>query len=124
MKKLILPILLLLSLTGATMAQTKPAAQEIKCTLGVDASPELRGLRLGASQASVLSRFPGTSIEKPDKFGLSQLYLTVMDTSVLPKSMGGRDKAVQPQMSGFSGVPGSEGGFNLDSARFPVLKGV
>lgn len=124
MKQLILLVLLLLSFNATMVAQTKPEAAKFKCTLGVNESPELRGFRLGTPQASVLARFPGTSVEPADKFGLSRLYLSVIDTSLLPKTMSVREKGVQPQMAGFSGTPGAEAGFIIDGNKFPTLKGV
>jgi len=111
----------MLSCAWTLAAQKKTEAAQIKCPLGVDKAPELRGFQLGTSQASVLARFPGTSIEKSDKFGRSQLRLTVIDMSILLKGMASREKPVQPDMT--SG-PGDESGFIVDSARFPALKGV
>jgi len=121
MKRIILLILLMLSCAWTLAAQNKKEAAQIKCPLGVDKAPELRGFQLGTPQASVLARFPGTSIEKPDKFGRSQLSLTVIDTGTQPKGMASREKAVQPDMTL---APGAESGFIVDSARFPALKGV
>jgi hypothetical protein len=124
MKRIILILLLTLSCALTLLAQGKNDTKQPNCTLPLERAPELRGLRLGAPQAGVLSRFPGTSVEKPDKFGLSQLQLTVNDTSAISKGLpnrDNRDKGVQPDM--ISG-PGAESAFIVDSAKFPALKGV
>jgi hypothetical protein len=121
MKRTILILLIILSCALPLLAQGKSDPKQAKCTLPLERAPELRGLRLGASQADVLARFPGTSVQKPDQFGISQLRLTVIETTASPKGLPRRDKAVQPDMP--SGAD-EETGFIVDSAKFSALKGV
>jgi hypothetical protein len=119
MKKGILFALLLLILCAPAWGQKKVDAPKPKCTLGLDQSPELRGFRLGMTQAAVLSKLPGVTLEKPDKFGLARLRLSIIDASALIKT-GPRDKGVQPDM-----IAGANDGsaFVLDISKFPALKG-
>ena len=119
MKKAILFCLLLLILCSPVFGQKKVDNLKPKCTLGLDQSPELRGFRMGMSQAAVLSKLPGVTIEKPDKFGLARLRLTILDSTSLIKAAP-RDKGVQPDISAIA-TEGSA--FVLDSSRFPALKG-
>jgi hypothetical protein len=121
MKRTILILLITLSCALPLLAQGKNDPKQPTCTLPLERAPELRGFRLGGPQAGVLSRFPGTSVEKPDNFGISQLRFTVIDTSAISKGLPKGDKAVQADMT--SG-PGDESGFIVDSAKFSVLKGV
>lgn len=121
MKRTVLILLLTLSCAWPLLAQDKNDPKSTQCTLPLDSAPELRGLRLGATQASVLSRFPGTSTGKPDPFGISQMRLTVIETPLSSKGLSSREKAVQPDIT--SGA-GEETGFIVDSAKFPALKGV
>lgn len=121
MKRIILILLITLSCALPLLAQVKTDPKQVKCTVPIERAPELRGFRLGAPQAGVLSRFPGTSLQKPDQFGISQLRFTVVDTAALSKTLPTRDKAVQPDLA--SG-PGQESGFIVDSAKFSTLKGV
>lgn len=121
MKRTILILLITLSCALPLLAQGKNDPKQAKCTLPMGRAPELRGLRLGAPQASVLARFPGTSMQKPDQFGISQLRFTVIDTAAFSKGLPSRDKGIQPDM-GFR--PGEESAFIVDSAKFSTLKGV
>lgn len=120
MKTIILILLITVSCALPLCAQSKTESKQTKCTLALDRAPELRGLRLGASQATVLARFPGTSLEKPDKFGLAQLRLTVIDTGAGTRVMR-RDRAVEADITS---TPGAESAFIIDAAKFPPLKGV
>jgi hypothetical protein len=120
MKKVSLLSLLLLIACVSAIAQKKPENKTPGCLLRLDQSPELRGFRLGMTQAAVLARLPGVTVEKPDKFGLARLRLTIIDSPSLIKSSA-RDKGVQPDVL----VPPNEGsGFVLDNSRFPTFKGV
>src|SRR5436190_1005894 len=119
MKHGILFGLLLLVLCSPVFAQKKVDNPKPKCTLGLDQSPELRGFRMGMTQAAVLSRLPGVTIEKPDKFGLARLRLSIVDATSLIKTAP-RDKGVQADITATS-TDGSA--FVLDSSRFPTLKG-
>jgi hypothetical protein len=121
MKRTVLILLITLSCAWPLLAQGKNDPKQTKCTLPIERAPELRGLRLGAPQAGVLSRFPGTSMQKPDQFGISQLLLTVVDTAAFSKGLPSRDKGVQPDIA--SG-PGDTSSFFVDSAKFSALKGV
>jgi hypothetical protein len=121
MKRTVLILLLTLSCASPLLAQAADDPKPTKCTLPIERAPELRGLRLGSPQAGVLSRFPGTSMQKPDQFGISQIRFTVVDTAAVSKELPSRDKAVQPDMT--SG-PGDESAFIVDSAKFSALKGV
>ena len=121
MKRPVLILLITLSCAWPLFAQGKSDLKQTKCTLPIERAPELRGLRLGTPQAAVLSRFPGTSMQKADQFGISQLRLTVVDTPGFSKGLPTRDKAVQPDMA--SGL-GDESSFFVDSAKFSALKGV
>jgi hypothetical protein len=120
MKRTVLILLIILSCGLPLLAQDKNDSKQPKCTLPLERAPELRGLRLGASQAGILARFPGASVEKPDKFGISQLRFTVIDTATTSKGSPARDKGVQPDMT--SGP--EESAFVVDSAKFSALKGV
>ncbi|HWP53489.1 MAG TPA: hypothetical protein VN476_05105 [Pyrinomonadaceae bacterium] len=120
MKRTTLILLMTLTCAWPLLAQGKDDPKQTKCTLPIERAPELRGLRLGAPQAGVLSRFPGTSVPKPDQFGITQLRFTVVDTAAISKGLPGREKAVQPDMAG----PGDESAFIVDSAKFSALKGV
>lgn len=120
MKRTILILLIALSCASPLLAQAGKDSNAPKCTLPIERAPELRGFRLGAPQSAILARFPGTSLGKPDQFGISQLRLTIIDTAALSKGVPSRDKAVQPDMT--SG-PGGESGFIVDSAKSSALKG-
>ena len=121
MKRTVVILLIILSCAWPLLAQGKNDPKQTKCTLPIERAPELRGLRLGTPQAGVLARFPGTSVQKPDQFGIAQLLFTVVDTGAFSKGLPGRDKAVQPDMA--SG-PGEESAFIVDSAKFSALKSV
>jgi hypothetical protein len=121
MKRTTLILLLTLTCAWPLFAQGKNDPKQTKCTLPIERAPELRGLRIGAPQAGVLSRFPGTSLQKPDQFGISQLRFTVIDTVELSKGLPTRDNPVQPDMTARTG---EENGFIVDSAKFSALKGV
>ena len=97
--KLILVILLISVTFTAATGQRKIEDKEPKCTLGMDHAPELRGFRLAATQQSLLARFPGVSIEKPDKFGLARLRLTLIDSVGLIKGPVTRDKGVMADIT-------------------------
>jgi hypothetical protein len=107
-------------LCPAVSAQKIAESNEPKCSLKLDQSPPLRGFRLGMTQEQVLRRVPGVSIEKPDKYGLSRLRLSILDTSGIIRTSV-RDKAVQPDITA---TPDDGSAFVLDSLRFPDLKGV
>lgn len=121
MKRTILILLITLSCALPLLAQGKTEPTQAKCTLPLERAPELRGLRLAAPQTGILSRFPGTSLQKPDQFGVSQLRFTVIDTADFSKGSASRDKGVQADMSA---RPGEESGFIVDSARFSALRSV
>src|SRR5438874_6447196 len=97
--KLILIILIISLMSTAAIGQRKIEDKQPKCTLGLDHAPELRGFRLATGQQNVLARFPGVSIEKPDKFGLAKLRLSVIDSVGVIKGPATRDKGVQADMS-------------------------
>jgi hypothetical protein len=119
MKKVIslsvLTLLLCLTALGQKATDQKPT-----CTLGINQSPELRGFRMGMPLAAVTTRLPGVTVEKPDKFGLARLHLSIIDSTTLPKSSA-KDKGVQPDA-----LAGLDNGsaFVIDAVRFPTLKGV
>jgi hypothetical protein len=102
------------------LAQKKTEKPNTTCTLRLDQSPELRGFRMGMTQAAVLARLPGVTIEKPDKFGLARLRLSIIDSASLIKSSA-RDKGVEPDMLA---APNDGTAFVMDSGRFPAFKGV
>lgn len=115
-------VILLISLTfTAAVGQRKAEDKKPKCTLGLDHAPELRGFRLAMTPQNVLARFPGISIEKPDKFGLARLRLTVIDSVGLIKGPMTRDKGVQADISA---RPEDGSAFVLESTKFPALNGV
>ena len=115
-------VILLISLTfTAAIGQRKVEDKEPKCTLELDHAPELRGFRLATTQQNVLARFPGVSIEKPDKFGLARLRLSVIDSTSVIKRPATRDKGVQADITA---RPEDGSAFILDSAKFPALKDV
>jgi hypothetical protein len=119
MKKAILLSLLSLLLSASALGQ-KAADKKPGCTLGINQSPELRGFRMGMSQAAVLAQLPGVTVEKPDKFGLARLRLSFVDASAVIKTST-RDKGVQADM-----LAGANEGsaFIIDSGKFPALKGI
>src|SRR5438128_6705789 len=119
--KLILVILLISLTCTAAIGQRKIDDKEPKCTLGLDHAPELRGFRIATAQQNVLARFPGVSIEKPDKFGLAKLRLSVIDSANVIKGSPTRDKGVQADITA---RPEEGSAFVLDGAKFPALKGV
>ena len=113
-------VILLISLTfTAAIGQRKV---EPKCTLSLDHAPELRGFRLATTQQNVLTRFPGVSIEKPDKFGLARLRLSLIDSSGVVRGPATRDKS--PLQADISARPEDGSAFVVESARFPALEGV
>jgi hypothetical protein len=115
-------VILLISLTfTAAVGQRKAEDKKPKCTLGLDHAPELRGFRLATTQQTVLARFPGISIEKPDKFGLARLRLTLIDSVGLIKGPMTRDKGVQTDITA---RPEDGSAFVLESTKFPALNGV
>ena len=119
MKPIILFSLLSLLLCLPAFGQKAPE-QKPTCTLGINEAPELRGFRMGMTQAAALARFPGVTAGKPDKFGLSRLRLSIIDSSALLK-LSAKSKGVEPDLT----VGPDEGGaFVLDSAHFSALKGV
>ncbi len=120
MKKQIIFGLLVFILCSPVLAQKKPESAAPKCTLGLNQSPELRGFRMGMTQAAVLSKLPGVTIEKPDKFGLSRLRLSIVEPTPLIKTARARDNALQPDIIS---SPEAGSAFVLDSSRFPFLKG-
>ena len=75
---------------------------------------------MGMTQDQVLRRLPGVTIEKPDKYGLARLRLSIIDPSGVIKTSV-REKAVQPDITA---TPEDGSAFVLDSTRFPELKGV
>lgn len=100
------------------VAQNKTETKAPLCSLPLDRAPELRGLRLGTPQSTVLARFPGTSVGKPDPLGVTKMRLSIIDTSAIP-GMGRTNKGIQPDILG-----GNENSFILDNSKFPILKGV
>src|ERR1051325_4235120 len=97
MKNLILFALLITSLSAVAFAQKKAEDLKPKCTLELNQSPELRGFRLGLTQAAVLARLPGVTVEKPDKFGLARLRLSIIDPSSIMKRLPSQ-KGAQPDL--------------------------
>ena len=119
MKKVSLFSLLLLIVCVPVIAQKNTESQKPVCPLRLEQSPELRGFRMGMTQAAALARLPGVTVEKPDKFGLARLRLSIIDSASLIKSSA-RDKGVQPDtLAG----PNEGSAFVIDSARLPTLKG-
>jgi hypothetical protein len=118
MKQIIFFSLLSLILCAPAFGQ-KTTDKKPTCTLGINESPELRGFRMGMTQAAVLARLPGVTIEKPDKFGLARLRLSIIDPSSVIKPSP-KDKGVEADISA---GPSEGSAFVLESARFPALKG-
>jgi hypothetical protein len=122
MKSTTLNVLLLLTFSSVAFGQgnrqTAPAA---KCTLTLAQAPTLRGLKLGMNQAQVLARFPGVSLERADKLGLSRLRLAFIDVDLYPIGSSNRDRGMQLDIAAGT----TEGrSFTADSSKFPDLKGV
>jgi hypothetical protein len=120
MKKLILFSLLLMILCVPALGQKKTENQKPVCALGLNQAPELRGFRMGMTPAAALARLPGVTLEKPDKFGLARLRITIIDSTSLIKPSA-KEKAAQADMTA---GPNDGSAFVLDGARFPALKGV
>ena len=118
MKKGILFALLLLILCAPVFGQKKADNPKPKCALGLDQSPELRGFRLGMTQVAVLAKLPGVTVEKPDKFGLAQLRLSIIEPTAI--KTGTREKGVRPDITA---TPEDGSAFVIDSTKFPALKG-
>ena len=119
MKPIILLSLLSLLLCVPAFGQ-KATEQKPACPLGISQSPELRGFRMGMTQAAVLARLPGITVGKPDKFGLARLRLSIIDSSALIL-MAPKDKGIQQDMAV---GPNDGSAFVLESGRFPIFKGV
>ena len=122
MKLILLSVLLLLAVSSLAAGQVNTKSAPVtKCTLTLAQAPQLRGLRLGANQAQVLSRFPGLSVDRADELGLSRLRLNLIDAGIFLKGSPNRERGVQVDMAG-----GTDDGrsFTADSSRFPDLKGV
>src|SRR5882672_5925697 len=122
MKSTTLNVLLLLSLSSVAFAQgnsqTAPAA---KCTLGLAQAPALRGLRLGMTQAQVLARFPGLSLDHADELGLARVRLNLIDADLYATGSTVRDRGVQLDIAAGTAEGRS---FTVNSSKFPDLKGV
>jgi hypothetical protein len=119
MQKAILLILALV-LCAPVLAQQKADSKQATCSLKLDRSPELRGFRLGMPQDQLLRRFPGVTVEKPDRYGLARLRLAIIDASGLVKPSA-KEKAAQADITA---SPADGSAFVLDGSRFPDLKGV
>jgi hypothetical protein len=120
MRRTFLILLIISSCALPLLAQNNNDTKPAGCTLPLARAPELRGLRLGVPQAGVLATFPGTSLGKPDKFGRTQLRLTVIDSSAISAGLPSRNKVVEPDMTS---AVGNESAFIIDSARFTAYKG-
>ena len=123
MKLTILNVILLLTFSSVAFGQgdSKTTAPAAKCTLALAQAPALRSLRLGMTQAQVLARFPGLSLNRADELGLSQVRLTLIDVDLYPKGSSNRDRGVQIDIA--TGT--AEGrSFTADSSKFPELKDV
>ena len=75
---------------------------------------------MGMTQAAVLAKLPGVTVEKPDKFGLARLRLSIIDSSKLLK-IAAKDRGVEPDITA---GPDTGSAFVLDSVRFANFKGV
>jgi len=111
----LLSLILCVPAFGQKAAERKPA-----CSLGINQSPELRGFRMGMTQAAVLARLPGVTIAKPDKFGLARLRVSTIDSSLLIKPSS-RERSVQQDITV---GPDAGSAFVVDAGMFPALKGV
>ena len=124
MKLIILSVVLLLAFSSLNLGQgnaQRAPAPAAKCTLTLAQAPELRGIRLGINQAQVVARFPGLSIDRPDKLGESRVRLNLMAALFYQRGTSTRDRAVQADIaSGTADTPS----FTVDGSRFPDLKGV
>lgn len=122
MKLIILSVLLILVSSSLAFGQGKTqSAPPAKCTLGLAQAPALRGLRLGVTQAQVLARFPGISIDRPNKLGESRLRLNFIAGDLYQKGTAVRERGAQVDIAA-GDADGST--FTVDSSRFPDLKGV
>src|SRR5215831_2746201 len=101
-------------------AQKNIESKGPKCSLKLDQSPQLRGFSMGMTQDQVLRRLPGVSTEKPDKYGLARLRISIINTSGVIKTSA-HDKPVQLDITA---TPGDGSAFVLDGPKFPDLKGV
>jgi hypothetical protein len=123
MKPLIFAAVFILALSSFAWAQdVREGLPNAKCTLTSGPAPELRGFRLGMAQERVLARFPGSSVERADEFGLTKLNFVLMNHDSYPGgSPAGRDRGLQTDIT----APAAEGrSFLLDTSRFPDLKDV
>ncbi|HYX29909.1 MAG TPA: hypothetical protein VE863_15315 [Pyrinomonadaceae bacterium] len=120
MKHVIVFTLIVLVVSAFAFGQKKPAEDLPKCALRLDQSPELRGFRMGMTETTVLAKLPGVTIEKPNKFGLARLRISLIDTSGLIKASA-KDRAVQPDITA---SPEEGSAFVIDVGRFPAFKGV
>ena len=121
MKLTILNVILLLTFSSVAFGQGQSeSAPAAKCTLAQAQAPALRGLRLGMTQAQVLARFRGLSLNRADELGRSQLRLTLID-DLSSTGSSNRDRGVQIDIAAGTAEGRS---FTADSSRFPDLKGV
>jgi hypothetical protein len=120
--KLMMLVVLLLAFLTVVPAQEKTRSQSApvtKCKLGLEKAPALRGLKLGLTQAQFMARFPGVSLDRPNEFGLAGLGLSIVDSSLFPKSASNR--GVQLNIA----VGPAEGrSFTIDRSRFSEFKDV
>ena len=107
-------------LCTVALAQKKPEAPTAPCSLQLNQAPPLRGLRIGMSQAAVLAQLPGVTVEKPDKFGLARLRISVFDASGVIKTPN-KEKAVEQDPLA---TPDAGSAFVVDARKFPALQGV
>ena len=122
MKSTTLTVLLLLIFSSVAFGQgNSKAAPAAKCTLALAQAPALRGLRLGMTQAQVLARFPGLSLDRADEFGLSRLRLNLIDADLYATGSTVRDRGVQLDIAAGTAEGRS---FTVNSSKFPDLKGV
>src|SRR5215831_18002828 len=112
MQKAIL-LTLAIVVCAPVLAQKNADSKTPKCSLKLDQSPQLRGFRMGMTQDQVLRRLPGVTVEKPDKYGLARLRLSIIDTSGVIKTSA-HDKPVQLDITA---TPGDGSAFVLDGPK-------
>jgi len=125
MKRIIVTALWALAGVCFVSAQSSnESPHKTECKLTVAQAPELRGFRLGMTEAQVVARLPEISFEAANEVGRAKLRLSFVDPENYPGRLYSLDrgaKGVQPD----SAAGTDEGrSYLVDSSKFPEFKGI